>query len=348
MASGVPPGHSSPAIWSDHIFLTAVENNTLVVLALRRRDGMLLWRHTAPSDQLEKVHPFSNVAASTPATDGQRVYMYFGSYGLLAHDFTGKEVWRKPLLAPPTQFGAATSPIVVDGKVILQRDGNDGNSELLAFDARTGAPAWRTPRPLSRESWSTPIVWTHEGRDEIITVGNNRLIAYSASDGAERWWVGGLTPQPITCAVLGDGMLFASATYSGSPSDPIDVARWDTLLARYDANKDTMLAITEMPPEEGVHVRPDVPKDVPGAFVSWPGAMAMADGNKNGVVTKEEWDALLAFLRSNEDNVLAIRPGGSGDSSSSRMAWKASRGISEMPSPLFYRGRLYFVRTAAW
>ena len=49
----VPPGHSSPAIWGDHIFLTAVENNTLVVLALRRRDGMLLWRQTAPSDHLE-------------------------------------------------------------------------------------------------------------------------------------------------------------------------------------------------------------------------------------------------------------------------------------------------------
>ena len=187
---------------------------------------------------MEKVHPFSNAAASTPATDGQRVYTYFGSYGLLAHDFTGKEVWRKPLPAPPTQFGAATSPIVLDGKVILQRDGNDGRSELLAFDARTGAPAWQTPRPLLRESWSTPIVWTHDGRDEIITVGSNRLVAYSASDGAERWWVGGLTPQPITCAVLGEGMLFASSTYSGSPSEPLDVPRWDTLVERHDANKD--------------------------------------------------------------------------------------------------------------
>ena len=207
---GGSTGHSSPTIWGDHIFVTAVENNTLVVVALRRRDGRLLWRRTAPSGQLEKVHPFSNAAASTPATDGQRVYTYFGSYGLLAHDFTGKEVWRKPLTAPPTQFGAATSPIVLDGRVILQRDGNDGRSELLAFDARTGALAWQTPRPLLRESWSTPIVWKHDGRDEIITVGSNRLVAYSASDGAERWWVGGLTPQPITCAVLGEGMLFAS------------------------------------------------------------------------------------------------------------------------------------------
>ena len=99
--AGVPPGHCSPTIWGDHIFVTALENSTLVVVALRRRDGRLLWRRPAPSGQLEKVHPFSNPAASTPATDGQRVYTYFGSYGLLAHDFTGKEVWRKACPRPP-------------------------------------------------------------------------------------------------------------------------------------------------------------------------------------------------------------------------------------------------------
>ena len=76
--------------------------------------------------------------------------------------------------------------------------------------------------------------------------------------------------------------------------------------------------------------------------------MALTDGNKDGVVTKGEWDATLAFLHSNEDTVQAIRPSGSGDSSSSHVAWKASRGISEMPSPLFYRGRLYSYGTAAW
>lgn len=340
----VPPGHSSPAVWGDHIFLTAVDNNTLVVLALRRRDGKLLWRHDAPSNRLETVHPFSNAAASTPATDGQRVYTYFGSYGLLAHDFHGQEVWRQPLPAPPTQYGAATSPIVFDGKVILQRDGNDGRSELLAFDAKTGATAWRTQRPLLRESWSTPIVWTHDGRDEIVTVGSNRLVAYAASDGAERWSVGALTPQPITCAVLGEGLLFASATFAGSAQEPLDVPPWGTLVARYDANKDGMLAVTEMPPAEGVHQRPELPKAAVGAFLFWPVIMTIVDDNKDGVVSKGEWDAFDDFLRANEDNVVAIRPGGSDGSSQPRIAWKASRGLSEMPSPLYYRGRLYFVR----
>ena len=101
----VPPGHSSPAIWGDHIFLTAVENNTLVVVALRRRDGRCCGGEPRRLT-IGEGSPSQNTAASTPATDGQRVYTYFGSYGLLAHNFAGKEVWRKPLPAPPTQSGA--------------------------------------------------------------------------------------------------------------------------------------------------------------------------------------------------------------------------------------------------
>ena len=181
---------------------------------------------------------------------------------------------------------------------------------------------------------------TTPGRDHHWEAAGSLLLVL---DGAERLWLEADGDADHVC-VVGEGMLFASAIYGGSPSDPLDIPRWDTLVERYDANKDAMLGVTEMPREEGIHLRREVAKDAPGNFLSWPRAMAMTDGNKDGLVTKGEWDAILAFLRSNEDNVLAIRPGGTGDSSNSHVAWKASRGISEMPSPLFYRGRLYFVR----
>ena len=161
--------------------------------------------------------------------------------------------------------------------------------------------------------------------------------------------MGGLTPQPITSAVLGQGMLFASATYAGSPFEPLDIPPWDTLVEKYDANKDGILARTEPPQEAGMQLRREVAKDALGGFLPWRGALAVADGNKDGVVTKGEWNALLTLLRSNEDNVLAIRAGGSGDSSTSHVAWKADRGISEMPSPLFYRdAAVPRYGTAAW
>src|SRR5207253_9983360 len=117
-------------------------------------------KQTIPAAKIEEVHPFNSPAASTPATDGQRVYVYAGSYGLLAYDFKGQEIWRKPLPLPPTKYGAATSPMIYEGKVILQLDGNSNNSELLALDGKTGEVAWKTARPLMNESWSTPTIWS--------------------------------------------------------------------------------------------------------------------------------------------------------------------------------------------
>ena len=339
----VSPGHSSPIIWEDHVFLTAVDEGGLAVIALRRRDGSQRWRRTVDA-AIEKVHAFSNAAASTAATDGQRVYAYFGSFGVLAYDFEGQEAWRRPLATPPTQYGTATSPIVADGKVILQRDGNDGQSELLALDARTGAVAWRTARTLLRESWSTPSVWSHEGEQEIVTMGTNRVVAYSPRTGEERWWVAGLTLAPITLPVAGAGLLFASSTFAGSPADPLELPRWDVLVASHDANQDGKLSLSEAPLDSGVQLRKEVPKETPGSYLPMPTLLGLVDGNQDGVVTQEEWQATLDFLRANEDSLMAMRPGGAGDSTKSHVVWKAKGGLPEMPSPLFLDGRLYLVR----
>lgn len=70
----------------------------------------------APASQLEKTHEFSNAAASTPVTDGERVYVYFGSCGLLAYNFAGEQVWTHPLPLLPNRYGTATSPVVFGGR----------------------------------------------------------------------------------------------------------------------------------------------------------------------------------------------------------------------------------------
>jgi outer membrane protein assembly factor BamB len=68
------------------------------------------------------------------------------------------------------------------------------------------------------------------------------------------------------------------------------------------------------------------------------------DFNKDKALSKSEWEGMLSFMEKNSDVVVAVRPGGKGDCTKSHVAWTASRGIAEMPSPLFYRGRLYIVR----
>src|SRR5258708_38001895 len=123
-------------------------------------------------------------AASTPATDGRRVVSYFGSFGLICHDFEGKELWRHPLHLAMSGggFGTGTSPIIAHNRVLLNRD-QDENSSLLAVDLVTGDKSWETARPDAGGSFGTPILWDDAGVDEIIMPGSLQLKAYSLKTG---------------------------------------------------------------------------------------------------------------------------------------------------------------------
>src|SRR5687767_10781643 len=63
--TAVPPGHSSPIVWHDHIFITAFDDGALVTIAIRRRNGAVLWRRVAPANSVEPVHDFNYPAAPT-------------------------------------------------------------------------------------------------------------------------------------------------------------------------------------------------------------------------------------------------------------------------------------------
>jgi outer membrane protein assembly factor BamB len=344
----LPPGHSSPCIWGDRIFLTGFDSGTkkIETLCLDRHNGNILWRKSAPEMEVDHaLHQFNSPAASTPATDGERVYLYLGSYGALAYDFAGNQLWTRPLPTPPTQYGSASSPIVFGSRIILQRDGNSTNSEVLALDAKTGQTIWTAPRPLNQESYSTPIVWSHDGLDELVTVGHGRVDAYELRDGSPRWWTPGLTVQPISVAVVGDGLLFASSMMTGSAVEKIDMPDWPELLKLYDKNGDGRLARDEVPETAALQLRKEVTQGTPGNMLPYRKLFfEFFDVNRDGIFTQDEWEVMQGFVKQNENNVSAIRPGGSGNIQASHIAWKGTRGISEMPSPLFYRDRLYFVK----
>jgi outer membrane protein assembly factor BamB len=87
---------------------------------------------------------------------------------------------------------------------------------LLAVNRRDGKTVWKTDRSQFQYGWSTPVHWRHDGIDEIVVLGgdfkpNQRLMAYSLADGAERWWVGGLPPCGKSTPVTGDGMIYFAA-----------------------------------------------------------------------------------------------------------------------------------------
>jgi outer membrane protein assembly factor BamB len=349
--TAVPPGISAPIVWGDHVFLTAQEQQRLITLAYDARTGRELWRQVAPAEQIEECHRFSSPAASTPCTDGERVYAYFGSYGMIAYDFAGKEIWRRPLERLPSLYGTASSPILAGGHLILQHDGASTNAQLIALAPATGETAWTSPRPLAGESYSTPMVWRHDGIEELIVQGKGRVAAYSLNGGSQQWWVRGWGFAAVTTPVAGDGLLFAGGSGMGDPSEPDDpLFDWKKLIADHDANHDGQLSLEEVPESLVWHIRKEVPREIPGNLLGMRALLRdFTDTDKNGLVTRAEWDADEAYVKDkfNADRFVAIRPGGKEDSTATHVAWETTKGLPEMPSPLFYRGRLHFVRDGA-
>ena len=346
--TAVPPGLSAPVVWAERVFLTALAEQKLITLAFDALTGRELWRQVAPAESIEKCHEFSSPAAPTPCTDGERVYAYFGSFGLIAYDFSGKEVWRRALERLPSEYGTATSPILAGGHLILLHDGDSTNANLLAHDPATGKTVWESPRPLAGACYSTPMVWRHDGIEELMIQGKGRVAAYHLSGGEPKWWVRGWGFSAVTTPVAGEGMLFAGGSGMGDPTEPDDpLFDWSKLIANHDANKDGQLAPAEVPDSVIWQIRKEISPDVPGnSFPMKKMLEIFIDSDKNQLVTKAEWDASETFAKDkfNADRFVAIRPSGKEDSTTTHVAWETTKGLSEMPSPLFYQGRLHFIR----
>lgn len=346
--SPAPPSVSSAIVWSDYVFLTGFASDQLVTVAYDARNGRELWRRLAPAEKIEQCHDFSSPAAATPCTDGQRVFAYFNSFGVIAYDFAGKEVWRRPLPTLPVQYGSASSPVLIGERLIVQRDGGTTNSHLLALDPITGRTLWDAARPLARDSHSTPMLWRHDGIEELMVQGKGRLSAYDPATGTPGWWVSGWGFVAMSTPVAGDGFLFAGSSGMGDPTEPDSPElNWSKHIAQYDSNKDGALAIDEVPESVGWQIRPDLPKETPGNYlpirdlIRW-----FVDNNKDGIATKAEWDAMDAFSKDkqNADRFVAIRPGGRENATETHVVWETTKGLAEMASPVFYRGRVYIIR----
>jgi len=214
--AAVGAGLSSPIIAKGRVFLTEFDRatNQLATLCIDQRTGKILWRRTVAPAEIEKVHDIGSPAAPTPATDGERVYVYFGSYGLVSYDFDGKLLWERRLPLSQNIYGAVASPIVAGDLLVLNHQGKD--AYLLGVNRRDGKTVWKTDRSKFQYGWSTPVYWRHDGLDEIVVLGgdfgpNQRLMAYNLADGAERWWVAGLPPCGKSTPVIGSDMVFFAA-----------------------------------------------------------------------------------------------------------------------------------------
>jgi len=349
----VPPGHSSPVIWDNHIFFTAsdpVNPKELVTLAINREKGKILWRQVVQAETQGRFHPLNNPASSTPAVDDKHVYVYFGTYGLLCYDHGGNKVWQRRIDTPESKYGMATSPILYKDTVILVLDGDGGSSRLLAVHRDTGETVWEQPRSLFKAGWSTPMIFRHGEVDELVVLGSKRLTSYEPSTGEEIWWAGGFADETIGIPVTGDGLLFAgAAALGGRGDDELDAAgTWKITVEKFDRNHDNQIQRDEMTEGFAFIQRPELPRDNPGYGLpvkDMDTLLRIFDHDKNRIISEEEWmETMSGFAALSQPYLVAIRPGAIKDARKSHVAWEIRHGIPETPSLLYCQGRLYLLR----
>ncbi|MCO6456744.1 MAG: PQQ-like beta-propeller repeat protein [Pirellulaceae bacterium] len=245
-------GSSTPIVWQNQIFLAAAvptDRKTdsppqpaadaktvppdnyyeFLLLAFDRDSGALRWRQKV-CEQVphEGQHPTNTYASASPTTDGQRIYVSFGSRGIYCLDLSGKLLWSRDLGRMRTRYGwgEATTPVLHGDWLIVNWDHED-QSYLFALDAATGQTRWQVERD-EPTSWATPLVVQHGETTQVVVNGTNRARGYDLRTGEVLWQCGGQTVNAIPSPVRWNDWVICMSGYRGAAAHalPLD-ARGD-------------------------------------------------------------------------------------------------------------------------
>ncbi len=321
-------GIASPIVAGGRVFATAMTGpQTFSVFGLEATTGKRIWTQELPTGALPRITPPNSHASSTPASDGQRVYVYISTLGLLAFDAAdGKELWRLPLPRPAylMDWGAGTSPIVYGDLVIFNQD-DDLRPYLLAVEASTGKVRWRTERPEMLGGYAVPVLCEANGRTEIVVAGTGKLKGYEPSTGRELWTCNTLLRTVMTTPVVRDGIIYVAVQSYGDSSRLLKSA----LLEWLDTNQDGKL------------IKAEVPKEFWDKF-------DLSDLDRNGVLEGAELDQAFVSPANSVgggNTIQAVRGGGTGDVTKTHVLWNLhNRAPSNLSSPLVFGNELYVVK----
>ena len=223
-------GHSSPVVWDKKIFLTSADpaSGTRLVLCAST-DGRLLWQ-TPYESAAHHVHTQNSLASSTPAADAERVYMAWATpeeFSLVALDHSGRQVWRKNLGPFTSEHGFGTSPIVYEGLVIVTND-QEGDSFVLAVDAKTGDERWRAKHrslPRQNASYSAPCVFTPDDGEPqlIVNCWAHGITSLNPRTGKTNWEIDVFHNRPVSSPIVVAGLIFGTCGNGGGDNSIVAV-----------------------------------------------------------------------------------------------------------------------------
>lgn len=220
---------SSPIVWRDRVFLIMVfwpegvpqtEFPEHHVACYAAADGKRLWDVKVPPGPWQLKDLRGGYSAPTPCTDGERVYVLFGSSELAALDFDGQLVWRKEIAPFGWDVAIGTSPVLYRDTVLVLADAAQSkDSRLIAFDRRKGDIQWERARPESSFSHSTPVLVEVHGKPQLLVSASNAVQGLDPADGRVIWWANhhGDVPTPV----FGRGLVY-SENGRGGPGAAID------------------------------------------------------------------------------------------------------------------------------
>lgn len=221
-------GNSTPVVWGDKLFLTqAIEKEgKRLLLCFDKKTGRQLWDAGTIYKEPELTHGTNPYCAASPATDGERVIVYFASAGVFCYDMNGKELWKRTDLGKQHHiWGNGTSPVIAGDRVFLNF-GPGENTVLYAFDKKSGKTLWQHKEPggASGEggnkqwlgSWSDPLLRKAGSRYELLMTYPGHACAFDPMTGKELWTCGGLTPLVYNSPLYADGMMIAMCGYGGA------------------------------------------------------------------------------------------------------------------------------------
>jgi outer membrane protein assembly factor BamB len=202
------PGNSSPVVVAGRIFFTGADDKQRQVFCYEAKTGKLLWQRDVPSTpdsrKAVKVTDDAGYAACTMASNGRYVAAIFANGDLAAYDLDGKLAWSQSLGIPNNSYGHAASLSIYKNLLLVpfdQATAKAGRSKLRALDIATGHSVWEQTRAVP-SSWTTPIVISAAGRDQVVTAASPWIIAYDAASGKELWRVkgkeGDVAPSPVS------------------------------------------------------------------------------------------------------------------------------------------------------
>ncbi len=210
-------GNSTPVVWGNRIFLTQANKGgtTRSLLSFDRANGKKLWQNDVAYPDKERNWTPVWYANASPATDGERVVVSFGSAGMYCYDFAGKELWKRTDLGKwEHSFGNAASPVLYGDLAILWCGPNEGKGRnfLIAVDKKTGKTVWEKDQKAG--SWNTPVVYSIDGQDQMLLTMGETLKSFDPKTGDEIWSCKGLQNYCYAAPLYANGIAVGMSGYT--------------------------------------------------------------------------------------------------------------------------------------